>query len=88
MSHPHFCHMSEIEFPVGKMLEIPTVDGTVDVALPSGTQPGTTLRIEGKGAPKLNNLNVRGNHYVKVKVEIPKSLSAKERELVTQLSNL
>ena len=34
------------------------------------------------GAPKLNNLNVRGSQFVKVNVEIPKSLSSKERELV------
>ena len=43
------------------------------------------MRIEGKGAPKLNNVNLRGTHYVKVTVEIPKSLSGKEKELVTQL---
>ena len=60
-------------------------DGEVDLAVPSGTQPGTTMRIEGKGAPKLNNINTRGTHFVKVDVQIPKSLSAKERELVTQL---
>ncbi len=53
--------------------------------MPAGTQPGTTMRLEGKGAPKLNNLNLRGTHYVKVNVQIPKSLSAKEKELVTQL---
>ena len=56
--------------------------------MPSGTQPGTTLRAEGKGAPKLNNVNVRGSHYVKVKVEIPQKLSSKERDLVTQLKEV
>ena len=40
---------------------------------------------KGKGAPKLNNVNVRGSHYVKVKVEIPQKISNKERELVEQL---
>jgi len=77
--------VSYLDAILGTTLQIPTVDGTVDVALPAGTQPATTLRIEGKGAPKLNNVNVRGSHFVKVKVEIPKSLSAKEKELVTQL---
>jgi len=43
------------------------------------------MRIEGKGAPKLNNLNLRGTHFVKVNVQIPRSLSAKEKELVLAL---
>ena len=77
--------ISYVDAILGTTLRVPTVDGEVDLAVPSGTQPGTTMRIEGKGAPKLNNINTRGTHFVKVDVQIPKSLSAKERELVTQL---
>ena len=69
-------------------LRVPTVDGEVDLQVPSGTQPGTTMRIEGKGAPKLNNLNLRGSHFVKVIVEIPKSLSGAEKKLITQLKDI
>ena len=72
-------------FSRGALLSVPTVDGDVDVVLPTGTQPGTTLRIEGKGVPKLNQINVRGSHFLKVKVLIPKSLSSRERDLITQL---
>ena len=43
------------------------------------------MKIEGKGAPKLNNVNLRGTHYVNVKVDIPRSLSAAEKDLVQQL---
>ena len=60
----------------------------VSVTIPAHSKPGTTLRAEGKGAPKLNNVNVRGSHYVKVKVEIPQKLSNKERDLVTQLKEV
>ena len=60
----------------------------VSVKVPAGTQPGTTMRIEGKGAPKLNNLNLRGTHFVKVNVQIPRSLSTKEKDLVTQLKSV
>ena len=73
---------------LGKTLSVPTVDGNVDVVLPAGTQPGTTLRIEGKGVPKLNQINVRGSHFVKVKVQIPKSLSSREKDLVAQLKQV
>ena len=73
---------------LGTTLDVPTVDGQVDLPIPAGTQPGTTMRIEGKGAPKLNNLNLRGTHYVKVNVQIPRTLSAKEKELVTQLKQV
>mmetsp|Transcript_44729 Transcript_44729/g.148292 ORF Transcript_44729/g.148292 Transcript_44729/m.148292 type:complete len:326 (+) Transcript_44729:1547-2524(+) len=78
--------VSYLDAILGSTLKIDTVDGSpVDVALPAGTQPGATLRLEGKGAPKLNNLNVRGSHFIKVNVQIPKSLSTKEKELVTKL---
>merc|ERR1719183_2147721 len=77
--------VSYVDAILGSTLRVPTVDGTIDLQMPSGTQPGTTLRAEGKGAPKLNNVNVRGSHYVKVKVEIPQKISNKERELVEQL---
>ena len=56
--------------------------------VPAGTQPGTTMRMEGKGAPKLNNLNLRGTHFVKVNVQIPRSLSSEERELVSKLKQV
>jgi len=77
--------VSYIDAILGRTLSVPTVDGEVDVVLPAGTQPGTTLRIEGKGVPKLNQINVRGSHFVKVKVQIPKSLSSREKDLILQL---
>ena len=61
------------------------MDGEVELAVPAGTQPSTVMKIEGKGAPKLNNVNLRGTHYVNVKVDIPRSLSAAEKDLVQQL---
>jgi len=72
---------------LGTTLRIDTVDGAVDLKVPAGTQPATTMRIEGKGAPKLNNVNMRGTHFVKVTVEIPRSLSGKQKELVQSLKD-
>jgi molecular chaperone DnaJ len=77
--------VSYIDAILGSTIRVPTVDGEVDLTIPAGTQPDTTMRIEGKGAPKLNNANQRGSHFVKVTVEIPRSLSAEQRELVKKL---
>ena len=43
------------------------------------------MRIKGKGAPRLGNPSQRGDHYVTVKVDIPKDLGGKARELVEEL---
>ncbi|KAL1495238.1 hypothetical protein AB1Y20_017101 [Prymnesium parvum] len=77
--------LSYVDAILGTKVKVPTVDGDVELNVPMGTQPSTTIRIPEKGAPKLNDLNVRGSHYVKVLVEIPKTLSNKERELVLAL---
>lgn len=77
--------VSYLDAILGSKKTVATIDGEVDLTIPAGTQPGTTLNIQGKGVPKLNNVNVRGTHFVKVQVEIPTSLSAAERDLVTKL---
>jgi len=80
--------LSYLDAILGTTARVPTVDGVVRLPIQAGTQPGTTLRIEGKGAPKLNNPNLRGTHYVKVNVDIPKALSKEERALVEKLKEL
>lgn len=67
---------------------VKTIDGTVDIKVPQGTQPGTVLRVRGKGAPKLNALETRGDQYVTVKVDIPKKVDGRAKELVEELATL
>ena len=55
-----------------------TVDGDVKYDIPSGTQPGTVFRLRGKGVPKVNSSG-RGDQYVNVIVDIPKSLNDKQK---------
>eukprot|EP00640_Fibrocapsa_japonica_P001302 CAMPEP_0113944186 /NCGR_PEP_ID=MMETSP1339-20121228/30990_1 /TAXON_ID=94617 /ORGANISM="Fibrocapsa japonica" /LENGTH=397 /DNA_ID=CAMNT_0000949277 /DNA_START=265 /DNA_END=1458 /DNA_ORIENTATION=+ /assembly_acc=CAM_ASM_000762 len=69
-------------------MEVEMIDGKVDIKVPSGCQPGTVLRVRNKGAPNLNKPEVRGDHYVTVKVEIPKKLSGREKELIEELQSL
>lgn len=80
--------LSFLDAILGTTAQVPTVDGVVRLPIQAGTQPGTTLRIDSKGAPKLNNPNLRGTHYVKVNVDIPKALSKEERALVEKLKEL
>jgi molecular chaperone DnaJ len=64
---------------LGVELKVPTIDGDVKYSVPAGTQPGTVFRLKGKGVPKVNG-HGRGDQYVNVVVDIPKTLSAKQKE--------
>lgn len=82
------CKVSYIDAILGTTMKVPTVDGTVDLKIPSGTQPGTTLVMAKKGVPYLGKPNARGDQLVRVQVEIPKRLSKEERKLIEELANL
>ncbi|GBG67465.1 hypothetical protein CBR_g600 [Chara braunii] len=73
---------------LGTIVKVPTVDGQVDLKVPSGTQPGTTLVMAKRGVPMLGKPSLRGDQLVKVQVEIPRRLSSDERKLVEQLAAL
>ena len=64
---------------MGAELEIPTIDGKVKWTLPTGTQPGTTFRLRGRGIPELRGRG-RGDQYVTVRVQVPTSLTAEQKE--------
>lgn len=82
------CKVSYIDAILGTTIKVPTVDGMVDLKIPSGTQPGSTLVMAKKGVPLLNKKNMRGDQFVRVQVEIPKKLSSDERKLIEELSEL
>lgn len=71
---------------LGATLKVPTLDGPVEYDIPEGTQPGTRFRLRGKGIPYLRGSG-RGDQYVTVEVEIPKNLSAKQKELIKELED-
>uniref|UniRef100_A0A1S4DKC4 Chaperone protein dnaJ A6, chloroplastic-like n=2 Tax=Nicotiana TaxID=4085 RepID=A0A1S4DKC4_TOBAC len=81
------CKVSYIDAILGTTMKVPTVDGMVDLKIPSGTQPGTTLVMAKKGVPLLNKPNMRGDQLVRVQVEIPKRVSGEERKLIEELAN-
>lgn len=84
--------ISYIDAILGTTVKVTTLgnDGLseVDLKIPAGTQPGTTLVMSKRGVPKLGTLNARGDHLVHVKVKIPKSVGSEERRLIEQLREL
>lgn len=75
-----------IQAVLGAEVEVPTLDGKVKYTIPEGTQSGTTFRLKGKGIPRLHSSS-RGDQYVKVFVEIPKNLSKKQKDLLSQFGD-
>ena len=66
---------------LGADLTIPTLYGDVKLPVPHGTQPGTVFKVKGKGLPNYGGWG-KGDQYVRVNVEIPKSLSDQQKELL------
>lgn len=80
--------ISYVDAILGATVQITTVDGKVDLKIPGGTQPGTTLVMAKRGVPKLGASSSRGDHLVHVKVKIPKKMSEKTKTLVEELKKL
>ncbi len=69
---------------LGAEISIPTLDGNVKFTIPAGTQTGSKFRLTGKGIPSLRNSKQRGNQYVTVNVVVPKNLTDKQKELLSE----
>jgi len=69
---------------LGGQIEVPSVDGTrARVKIPEGTETGRQFRLRGKGMPVLHSKS-KGDLYIQVEVETPKSLNARQRELLQE----
>ncbi|MBR6044766.1 MAG: molecular chaperone DnaJ [Ruminococcus sp.] len=63
---------------LGSEIEIPTIDGKEKYKVPEGTQAGTVFRMRGRGIKRLYRSD-RGDHYIKVTVEVPKNLTKDQK---------
>ena len=71
-----------VSFPqavFGDTVEVPTLDGPVELDVPSGTQSGETFRLDGEGMPRLRRRG-HGDLHVHVQVVVPESLNEDQRE--------
>jgi molecular chaperone DnaJ len=65
---------------LGTRVVVPTVDGEEELEIKPGTQPGTEIRLRGKGVPHVRRPGSRGDLHVFVNVAVPSKLSRKQRE--------
>ena len=77
--------ISFVEATLGAEIEVPTLDGTIKHKIPEGTQTGTQFRLKNKGVPNVRGVG-KGDIYFKVKVEVPKKLTEKQKELLKQFA--
>lgn len=73
---------------LGTVVKVETVEGMKDLQIPSGIQPGDTIKLSRMGVPDINRPSVRGDHHFIVNVLIPKDISDTERALVEELASL
>jgi len=69
---------------LGGSVEAPTPEGPVSLKIPSGTEDGKLLRIKGRGAPRLKGSG-KGDVLARIRIQVPKRVSKKQRELLEQL---
>lgn len=70
---------------LGDKIDIKTVHGDVTLKVPEGTQSGTIFKLRGKGIKKLRGVG-DGDHFVKLIVNIPKSISRKDKKVLEDLN--
>lgn len=75
------------EAALGGRIEVPTLDGRVAITVPPGSQDGRTLRVPGKGAPKLKGSG-SGSLLARLRVMIPPTLTDEQREVLKAFADL
>lgn len=69
---------------LGEVVEVTTIDGPLKIRVQPGTQPGTLIRLRGKGVPHVRGSG-RGDQYVRIQLHVPTHLSRHQRELLEKL---
>ena len=68
---------------LGAEKQLATLDGSISLKVPAGTNTGAILRVKGKGVPQGGNR--RGDLYVRITVRLPEKLSKEQKRLVEEL---
>jgi curved DNA-binding protein len=73
---------------LGGEVEVKTMSGKVLLTIPPGTQPEQVFRLAGRGMPQMRHAEIKGDLYVRVKVQIPKQLTASQKSLLEEAARL
>lgn len=68
---------------LGEIVSVPTIDGPLNIKVQPGTQPGTLIRLRGKGVPQVRGSG-RGDQYVRVKITVPARINNRQKELLRE----
>ena len=79
--------VSFIQATLGAEIEVPTLSGKATVKIPAGTQPGTLLRLKGRGVKNLQG-HGQGDLHVRVQVEVPTHLNAEQKHKLSEFAAL
>ena len=83
-AHLYFeAELAPWEAVLGAHLSVPTLDGSVSIRIPAGTQSGQRLRVRGRGLGKEGG---RGDLFVEVHIVVPQKITESERELWEKLA--
>ena len=91
--HPNFSRegldlITQVTVPLtraalGGKVRVPTLTGQINLTIPQGSQPGSQLRLRGQGI--VDSAGRKGDLRVMVQVEIPKTLTRKQKDLIKEL---
>jgi molecular chaperone DnaJ len=79
--------VSFIQATLGAEIEVPTLQGKATVKIPAGTQPGTLLRLKGRGVKNLQG-HGQGDLHVRVQVEVPTHLNSEQKHKLSEFAAL
>jgi molecular chaperone DnaJ len=77
--------ISFVQASLGAEIDVPTLDGKVKMKIPAGTQSGKVFRMKGKGVKDVQGYQ-QGDQHVRVVVETPTHLTARQKELLKEFA--
>lgn len=77
-----------VKAALGAEVSVPTLNGSVAMKVPAGTQSGKVFRLKGKGMPDVHGGGANGDQYVHVMVHVPERLNAEQRKLLEKFAEI
>lgn len=73
---------------LGCTVEVPTLDGPHELKIPAGTESNEVFRLRGKGVVDVHGRGGKGDLHVQTYIEVPKKLTTRQREILTELADI